>query len=147
VVTARDLLGWAISQGVFTQQGVRQGEFNRPAVVGIDGPWTDILLALITAAGEGLADPSSGIARDGSLDGFVEYVEGRCLVNFVRTFSLTTEQAAAVMSLAKDVRLFFDGAISIDSSGLDGPIRGDVYYQCGFDYRIDVPKWAASRAT
>jgi hypothetical protein len=62
-------------------------------------------------------------------------------------FSLTADQSAAVLSLAEDIRLFFDGTIAIGSTGLDGPIEGDLAYQSGFDYNIEVPEWAASRAT
>ncbi|MBC7593305.1 MAG: hypothetical protein H7288_05105 [Kineosporiaceae bacterium] len=108
VVTARDVLSWAISQGVFTESGIRQRELHQPVVNGIDGPWIDILNALITAADEGLADPSSGIDRNGQLDGFEDYVETHCLANWVQAFSLTPDQSAVVVRLAEDVRLFFD---------------------------------------
>src|SRR3954454_14787013 len=47
VVTARDVLSWAINQGVFTEEGTRQRELHQPVANGIDGPWIDILDALI----------------------------------------------------------------------------------------------------
>lgn len=147
VVTARDVLSWAINQGVFTEKGNRQRELHQPVANGIDGPWIDILDALIIAADEGLADPLSGIHRNGQLDGFEDYVEARCLANLTHNSSLTAAQSAVVMKLAEDVRQFFDGTISIAPSGLGGPIEGDLFYHCGFDYVIEIPQWAASRAT
>lgn len=147
VVTARDVLGWAITQGVFTEQGIREGEVHQPVVSGVDGPWMDVLDALMTVAAEGLGDPASGIERHGWLDHFEEYVEARCLAHLVDRFSLTADQSAAVLRLAEDIRLFFDGTIAIGSTGLDGPLKGDLLYQARFDYDIEIPEWAASRAT
>ena len=61
------------------------------------------------------------------------------------TFQLTPEQAAIDSDLVTDLRLFFEGVVSIDQFGLHVPIHGDLSYQCAFDYNIEVPEWAASR--
>lgn len=148
VVTARDVLVWATSQGIFTEEHVQQGQVVRPPTVGVSGPWDGVVAHLIAIAGDGLLDQSSGIVPGGWLDGFEEYVEARHLETLVRTFSLTEEQTSVVMKLAEEIRLFFDGrTIAIDPSGLDGPVHGDLSYHCNLDYSIEVPDWAAPRAT
>lgn len=90
--------------------------------------------------------PGSG---DGGrrLAGFEEYVEARILANVVRTFLLTPEQAALVLKLTQELRLFFEGTVAVGDRGLDAPIEGDLYYHCSFDYDVQVPDWAAWRAT
>ncbi|CAN5132820.1 hypothetical protein BH09ACT10_BH09ACT10_01340 [soil metagenome] len=61
-------------------------------------------------------------------------------------FDLDHDQQALIPALVEQVRLFFDGTVSIGGRGLDAPIRGDLSYHTWFDYEIDVPAWARYRA-
>lgn len=137
VVTARDVLYWALDQGVFTSE-----------LSGADGPWPQIGSALITAAGEGLVSSEMPIdPRGDAFDFFEEFVAAHCLNGIVEAFKLNAEQTQIVMQLASEIRLFFDAStIFIDDSGLDGPVQGDLQYQCTVDYNIEIPSWAAARA-
>jgi hypothetical protein len=147
VVTTRDVLEWAIVQGVFTHDGTHVSNGRRPVTKDVQGPWKDVLLALVTCAAEAVADKSFPTVRYGGLEGFEDYVDAHCLANIVNAYSLTPQQAGVARALAGEIRLFFDAStISIGMAGLDGPVDGDLYYHCAFDFEIDVPKWAMTRA-
>lgn len=57
-----------------------------------------------------------------------------------RAGQIGASASAAVLRLAEDIRLFFDGTIAIGSTGLDGPFKGDLHYQASFDYNIEIPR-------
>jgi hypothetical protein len=147
VVTTRDVLEWAIAQGVFTGDGTQGGNDHRSVTKDVQGPWKDVLFALVTCAAEAVANSSVPTVRYGGLEGFEDYVDARCLPNIVNAYSLTPQQADVARALAVEIRLFFDAStISIGMAGLDGPVDGDLYYHCAFDFQIDVPAWATARA-
>ena len=145
VVTTRDVLEWAIDQGVFTDDRTHAGNPHRSVIGDFAGPWTEILYALVQCVAERLADRSIPVFERGGLEGFEEYVEARCLQNLTHVFGLTTAQIDVVRSLAQEFRLFFDASVlNMSSAGLDGPITGDLDYHCGFDYGIEIPDWVSN---
>lgn len=114
---------------------------------GLDGPWDEVVADLVEALDQGLADAASGVSPDCWIDGFEEYVASTWLATLVKRRHLSDRQAEVVLGIAVDLRLFFDSTVRLGPGGLDDPIEGDLYYLCSFDYDIDVPSWAAWRAS
>ena len=146
VVTSRDVLGWAIQQGVFTEDRDRE---QRPYVSptgGVEGPWTAVLNALVNTLGERLFATEYWHDNKDQPDLVYDVIVREDLPRICADLKLTTEQAQIASGLVTELRLFFDGVLSIHEQGLDAPVKGDLGYQCRFDYTIDIPGWAAHRA-